>query len=62
MDKPLKLHIKFLEQQLQSLHQKVMEDGFTARERNRIESEIRAAQLALEHYQKAFALEHRLRR
>lgn len=61
MNEALKLHIEFLEQQLQSLHQKVMDDGFTAQERNQIESEIRAAQLALDHYKKAFDLEESLR-
>jgi hypothetical protein len=57
MDQALKLHIEFLEQQLQALNQKLVESGRTMREITRIESEIRAAQLALEHYQK----EHRLR-
>jgi hypothetical protein len=62
MDEALKLHIDFLEQQLQLLNQKLKENGLTAQKRNRIDSEIRAAQLALEHYQKAFADEHSLRR
>ena len=60
MDHSFKLHIEFIEKQLHLLNQKVMEDELTAQERNRIESEIRAAKLALEHYQKAFVLENSL--
>jgi hypothetical protein len=62
MDRPLKEHIEFVEQQLQSLNHRIMEDGHTNEERNRLESEIRAAQLALQHYKKALALEESLRR
>ena len=63
MDHSFKLHIEFIEKQLHLLNRKVMEeDGLTAEERNRIESEIRAAKLALEHYQKAFVLEDSLHR
>jgi hypothetical protein len=61
MDRPLSEHIRFLEQQLQLLHRGIMDDGRTIKERNRLESEIRAAQLALEHYKKALALEESIR-
>lgn len=61
MDQTLRMHVEFLKQQLQMFNQKLMENGLPIAERNRIESEIRAALLALEHYQKALALEESLR-
>lgn len=60
MDKPLAVHISFLEQQLNDLHKKLMDEARTRGERNRIESEIRAAELALVYYRKALELEQQL--
>ncbi|HEY7352598.1 MAG TPA: hypothetical protein VH596_07500 [Terriglobales bacterium] len=62
MDRSLREHIEFLKKQLYLLSDKLMDDGRPVEERNRIESEVRAAQLALEHYKKALALEESLRR
>ena len=60
MDQPLQLHITFLEQRLNTLHQKLMERNRTRAERNKIESEIQAAELALAYYRKALQLEKRI--
>jgi hypothetical protein len=60
MDKALGFHISYLEQTLDSLHEKVMDEERTRAERNRIESEIRAAELALVYYKKALELEQQL--
>lgn len=53
-------HINFLEQQINDLSDKSMEDSLLKDDRNRIESEIRAAKLALAYYRKALELEKRL--
>jgi hypothetical protein len=60
MDAPLKIHIEFLEQRLNSLSQRLMEPDRTRAERNKVESEIRAAELALVYYKKAFELEKQI--
>jgi hypothetical protein len=60
MDKALGFHISYLEQTLDSLHEKAMDEGRTRAERNRVESEIRAAELALVYYKKALELEQQL--
>ena len=60
MDAPLKIHIEFLEQRLNSLNQRLMEPDRTRAERNKVESEIRAAELALVYYKKAFELEKQI--
>jgi hypothetical protein len=60
MDKALAVHISFLEHSLNSLTKKLMEDSRTRVERNRIESEIRAAELALIYYKKALELEQQI--
>jgi hypothetical protein len=60
MDRPLKDHISRLEQTIQSLNRDIMENRRTIAERNRIEAEIRAAEMALTHYRAAFELEKKL--
>lgn len=60
MDRPLKEHISHLERRLQELNREIMENRRTQDERNRLESEIRAAQLALTYYRKAFELEQQV--
>ena len=60
MDRSLKEHISFLETRQQELHREMMEEGRTLVERNRIESEIRAAELALIYYRNALELERQL--
>jgi hypothetical protein len=60
MDRTLREHISHLEDRLQSLTSEIMEDERTQVERNRIESEIRAAQLALTYYRRALELERQI--
>jgi hypothetical protein len=60
MDRPLKEHIANLERRLQVLNAQLMESTRTLAERNRIESEIRLAALALDYYRKALELEKRV--
>jgi len=61
MDKPLGQHVNELNRRIQDLGQELMSDRKTQIERNRIEAELRVAQQALEHFQKAIKLEERLR-
>ena len=61
MDTPLKDHIKYLERRLETLNEEIM-GSRSQQDRNRIESEIRAASLALAHYRTAFELEQSLSR
>jgi hypothetical protein len=60
MDRTLRDHIAGLERRLRDLNAQVMENRRTLPERNRIESEIRAAELALSYYRKALELERQL--
>ena len=60
MDRPLKEHISHLEQRLKLLNNQLMERSRTIEERNRTESEIRAAELALVYYRKALDLEQEI--
>jgi predicted nucleic acid-binding Zn-ribbon protein len=62
MKKPLKHHITELEKRVQQLSQEMMQNGKTLDERNRLESELRVAQQALEHFQQAITLEAKLQR
>jgi uncharacterized protein YigA (DUF484 family) len=57
MDRPLRDHISHLENRLQKLNQQIMDNRRTQIERNHIEAEIRAAQMALTYYRKALELE-----
>ena len=61
MDRTLRDHISFLEQRLQELSGRLMENARTLDERNRLEIEIRAAELALSYYRKALDLEKQVR-
>lgn len=60
MDRTVKDHITFLEGRLRELHTTLMNNDRTLPERNRLESEIRAAQTALTFYRKALELEHQI--
>lgn len=60
MDRTLKEHITSLEQHIQALNQELMESARTRAERNRIESEIRVAEMALSYYRKALELESQI--
>jgi hypothetical protein len=60
MDKPLKEHISRLEQRIQALNEQIMSNRLRQEERNRLEAEIRAANLAITHYKAAIELEKSL--
>jgi hypothetical protein len=62
MDRPLNEHLSFLENRVQTLNRLLMANSQTQAERNRLESEIRAAELALTHYRKAVELEKQVGR
>lgn len=62
MDRILKQHIAELERRIDQLSHEMMQNRKTRTECNRIESELRVAQQALEHYQQAFKLEVQLQR
>jgi hypothetical protein len=60
MERRLKEHLAFLELQIQKLDQEIMQNSLTKAERNHLQSEIRAAELALSYYRKAFEIEKKL--
>ncbi len=60
MDRTLRDHINTLEQRLRDLNTQVMENTNTLPERNRVESEIKAAEMALDYYRKALELEQQI--
>lgn len=57
METTLKEHIHRLETRLNELSTQVMANRVTPAERNKIEAEIRAANLAINHYRTALKLE-----
>ena len=57
METPVREHISKLEERLRALNMQVMENSRSREERNQIEAEIRAANLALAHYRAALELE-----
>jgi uncharacterized protein YlxW (UPF0749 family) len=57
MERPLKDRICLLERRIQELNLAVMDNNVTQAERNQLESEIRATQVALADYRTAFELE-----
>lgn len=60
MDRPVKEHISHLEQRILTLNQEIMQNRLTKSERNRLQSEIRAAETALQYYHKALEIEKQL--
>ena len=62
MDRTLRQHIEELEHRVRELNGKIMEDDCQQAERNRIESEIRIAELALGHYRNALELELQIKK
>jgi hypothetical protein len=60
MDRTVREHIFDLEQRLENLGRQIMQNRRTKEERNRIESEIHAAEMALSYYRKALELEQTL--
>ncbi|HEV2696727.1 MAG TPA: hypothetical protein VGU90_01970 [Terriglobales bacterium] len=59
MDRPLREHIDNLQSRILRLGEQVMDNNLTQEERNKIQSEIWAAELALNHYRKALELEQK---
>ena len=49
-----------LEERIKTLNQEIMRNRLSKIERNHVESEIRAAESALQHYNKALEIERRL--
>jgi hypothetical protein len=60
MDTPVGEHIRRLEERLLELNARIMEDDSDLADRNRIEADIRAAHLAIAHYEAALKAEHKL--
>ena len=60
METTLRVHIRNLEERLQTLTEQLMANRVSREERNRLEAEIRAANLALAHYRTAIELEKSL--
>ena len=60
MDRPVREHISQLQERIEKLNKEAMEDRRTLEERNRIESEIRVARLALTYYLKALEIEKQI--
>jgi hypothetical protein len=54
---PVGEHIRKLEERLELLNMQIMENRRALAERNQIESEIRAVNLALSHYRAALEVE-----
>jgi hypothetical protein len=59
MEKSVREHLRTLDQRLQALSQQIMENR-SLEERNKLEAEIRAANLAIAHYKAALELEQNL--
>ena len=59
MDLTVREHLRKLEQRLQLLSQEIMENR-TRNDRNKLEAEIRAVNLAITHYRAALELEEGL--
>jgi hypothetical protein len=60
MDRTVREHIAYLETRLRDLNAEIMEDRRTHDEVNRLQSEIRAAEMALTYYRKALELEKQI--
>ena len=60
MDKPVRIHIQELEDRVHHLSVQMMDSAKTQAERNRLETELRVAQQALDHYRTALELERKL--
>ena len=61
MERPLREHIRLLEARLEALNAQIMRDGHATREEiNELEAEIRAVNLALDHYRAAIEIEQSL--
>ena len=61
MDRPLREHVEFLQRRLARLNERGMTSNLNREQLNRLESEVRAALMALEHYRKALDLEKQIK-
>jgi hypothetical protein len=59
MERSVREHLQRLDERLQLLSQQIMENS-SLEERNKLEAEIRAANLAIAHYKAALELEQDL--
>ena len=60
MDTSVREHIRLLQEHIQHLGSRIMENRLSLRERNQIESEIRAAESLIEYYRNALEIEKKL--
>jgi hypothetical protein len=60
MNRSVGEHISDLQQKIADLNREMMERKLTLDARNRVESEIRAAEMALSFYRKALELEQQI--
>lgn len=61
MDLTVREHTRRLQQRLETLNEEIMRRDLSQEQRNRLESDIRAVNLALAYYQSALEVEQRLR-
>ncbi len=62
MDLTLGQHIRRLPLRLEALSEEIMRPGISLEQRNNIESDIRAINIALEHYRAALDIEQSISR
>ncbi len=60
MENSVREHLRKLDERLQLLSRQIMENRRSLEERNKLEAEIRAANLAIAHYKAALELEQTL--
>jgi hypothetical protein len=60
VERPLREHIRILEARLEALNAQIMRNRVTREESNQLEAEIRAVNLALNHYRAAIEIEQSL--
>ncbi len=53
MDLTVREHIRRLQQRLEALNEEIMRPDLSLQQRNRLETDIRVANLALDHYRAA---------
>ena len=60
MDRTVREHLAHLEQRLCNLNAQIMDNHCIQAEANRLQTEIRAAEMALSYYRKALELEKQI--
>ncbi len=61
MDLTLREHTRRLQQRLHALSEEIMRGDLSQAQRNKLEGDIRAINLALEHYRAALEIEQKVR-